>query len=432
LLSGGIDASSWELPPEVQDLINKQKKDYSSNRSPFENLPDINQLNDNEPPNLTSSKENPFDFTTPAQASGSQVFSLGDEELPDFFSSIDKSSSVESPPKQPSQESEFNPFDFLFPSEDTQTIDTSEKFSDAGAFDFLTPGKETSPVEPFEENSFAGESEYLEQNYSFGDRLNPLEPDESGGSETNQPTITTSANDQSPTLPLSQVFQQSSYAGQPVVSDLRSIFEPVSEVNDALLDQSAIPAAPPAFIPAGEPNVSTKIPMNNRTRLLIALGVMAASLTFVIVLAIFIIARSNPISFPFTNQSTALPATPLVQVAPQGLEMTGGWTFNLIKSNLKDGVWVPQGGAEWLNGSELRRVVALPWSMQLEAVVQTLKSGDPIRMLMANNDILTFRVEKIEKVSREQVDILGGNTPGLVIILYRKDSNDRLVVICQQ
>jgi hypothetical protein len=113
-----------------------------------------------------------------------------------------------------------------------------------------------------------------------------------------------------------------------------------------------------------------------------------------------------------------------------GLELTGGWTFYLQKGDLKNGVWTPQGGSEWLNGTELRRVVALPWNPQLEAVSQTFKTGDPVRLLMNNNDIINYRIDKVEKVTRDQVDVLEGNTPALIVILYRNDSNDRVVILC--
>jgi sortase (surface protein transpeptidase) len=64
-------------------------------------------------------------------------------------------------------------------------------------------------------------------------------------------------------------------------------------------------------------------------------------------------------------------------------------------------------------------------------VVQTLKKGDPVRLLMANNDIVAYRVDNVEQVAQENVDIMGGNTPGLVVILYRKDSNNRWIIVCR-
>jgi len=116
---------------------------------------------------------------------------------------------------------------------------------------------------------------------------------------------------------------------------------------------------------------------------------------------------------------------------PTGIRMTGGWFFYLQPSTIEDGRWVPT-TSEWLDGSELRRVVALPWTRQLEAVVQSLVVGDTIELHMSNGDILTFLVEETSQVDRSDVSILTSNQPSLALVLYKEEEDMRWVVIANQ
>jgi hypothetical protein len=113
---------------------------------------------------------------------------------------------------------------------------------------------------------------------------------------------------------------------------------------------------------------------------------------------------------------------------PTGVRMTGGWFFYLQPSTIQDGRWEPV-TSEWLNGSELRRIVALPWTRQLEVVVQSLIPGDTIELHMSNGDILTFLVEETTQVDRSDVSIFTSNTPSLALVLYKQEENNRWVVI---
>ncbi len=81
---------------------------------------------------------------------------------------------------------------------------------------------------------------------------------------------------------------------------------------------------------------------------------------------------------------------------PTTVGLPGGWQFNLGRGALtSDGSWNPA-GAEWLQGTEVCRWVALPWSRQLEAVVRTLNPDDPIELGMSNNDRLTYNVYSVQ------------------------------------
>lgn len=126
------------------------------------------------------------------------------------------------------------------------------------------------------------------------------------------------------------------------------------------------------------------------------------------------------------------PTSSLVEavVYPVGIELTGGWYFPLEKGYLQNGKWEPK-TAEWLVGTEVRRVIAIPWSKQSEAVISTLEKGDVIRLVMSNKENKNYRVESVEHVQRTQVDVLTDTRPSLVIILYQDRSDERWIVICQ-
>jgi len=117
-------------------------------------------------------------------------------------------------------------------------------------------------------------------------------------------------------------------------------------------------------------------------------------------------------------------------IYPTGLQLPGGWFFYLQQGEIKNNKWTPQ-TAEWMPNSTIRRVVAIPWSRQAEAVVQTLNTGDEIRVFMNNNDILNYYVEKVMQVDRDNIEILTDTEPSLAVILFKTDNSDRWVVIAK-
>ena len=112
---------------------------------------------------------------------------------------------------------------------------------------------------------------------------------------------------------------------------------------------------------------------------------------------------------------------------PTSVQLPGGWSFNLGKGALQEGQWNPK-GAEWLQGTEVCRWVALPWSRQLEAVVRTLNPKDPIELGMSNNDKLTYNVYSIQQMSPEEMRQLDSNKPCLLIVLAEPDAQKRWVL----
>lgn len=135
------------------------------------------------------------------------------------------------------------------------------------------------------------------------------------------------------------------------------------------------------------------------------------------------------------SEATKEPETVLVardtNFVPVSLELPGGWIFDLSKGEVIDGRWQPK-GAEWLAGTELRRVIALPWSIHLEAYVKTLQNGDTINIYMDNDQTLVYHVDRVEQVKANENKILSGTDLSMIIILSQPDSDSRWVVFCRR
>lgn len=112
---------------------------------------------------------------------------------------------------------------------------------------------------------------------------------------------------------------------------------------------------------------------------------------------------------------------------PTTLLLPGGLNFTLGKGAIKDGAWNPR-GPEWLEGTEICRWVAIPWNVQLEAVVRTFTQKDTIQLGMSNNDKLTFNVYSIQQLTLAEMQALDQNSPCLLLVLAKQDSEKRWVV----
>lgn len=113
---------------------------------------------------------------------------------------------------------------------------------------------------------------------------------------------------------------------------------------------------------------------------------------------------------------------------PTMVTLPGGLNFNLAKGALKNGSWDPR-GPEWLEGTEICRWVAIPWSRQLEAAVRTMSREDVIELHMSNNDKLTYKVEMIQELTPAQLQEMDSSSPCLAIILAKQDSEKRWVAV---
>ncbi len=112
---------------------------------------------------------------------------------------------------------------------------------------------------------------------------------------------------------------------------------------------------------------------------------------------------------------------------PTSMSLPGGLNFNLGKGSLQDGQWNPR-GPEWLQGTEVCRWVAIPWSRQLEAVIRTLNADDPIEIVMSNNDRLVYKVYSVSQLSNEELQEVPTDSPCLLLLLAKADSETRWVL----
>ena len=144
----------------------------------------------------------------------------------------------------------------------------------------------------------------------------------------------------------------------------------------------------------------------------LTVGVLLSSGIFLIV---------NSISIP--TPTPTVEVDPGTSVRPTQITLPGGWEFNLGQGSVQDGKWTPT-GAEWLAGTEISRWVALPWSLQLEAVLRTLKADDQIELTMSNFKVLTFDVYSIQEMTMESLLATDPTKPGLLIVLYNDEEAD--------
>jgi len=150
----------------------------------------------------------------------------------------------------------------------------------------------------------------------------------------------------------------------------------------------------------------------------------------VIVSIILVITQWSINNRKIASPPPAIQATDQDLIYPTGLQLPGGWFFFLQRGEIQDNKWEPQ-NAEWLANTKLRRVIAIPWSNQSEAVVKSLTSQDEISIYMNNNDIIVYQVEEVLQISRENVRILSDTEPSLVVILFREDNEDRWTIFAK-
>jgi hypothetical protein len=151
--------------------------------------------------------------------------------------------------------------------------------------------------------------------------------------------------------------------------------------------------------------------------LVIGFGVV----TVLVLLSSGVFLIANSISVPTPTPTVVVDVGDIVH--PTRLTLPGGWEFNLGQGRVSEGEWKPD-GAEWLVGTEISRWVALPWTLQLEAVLRTLNSDDQLELTMSNFDVLTFNVNSIQEISMEELLATDPTTPSLLVVLYNDEEAD--------
>ena len=105
----------------------------------------------------------------------------------------------------------------------------------------------------------------------------------------------------------------------------------------------------------------------------------------------------------------------------------GETSFVLGRGEVDDGVWEPT-QAEWLEGTQVRRVIAIPAKM-LESPI---KLEDILRIRLRSGVSIPYSVVDITAVQRTQIEVLSSLEPSLVVILFDDTAtSSRQVVIAK-
>jgi len=110
-------------------------------------------------------------------------------------------------------------------------------------------------------------------------------------------------------------------------------------------------------------------------------------------------------------------------IFPIGLTFPGGLEFHLGEGQVENGKWIPI-RSEWLVGTEISRWVAVPWNPRVEAMLDTLSSGDRLELRMSNSDLAIFRVDNIQKMTMDELLASDPTKPSLLIVLYNDNEKD--------
>lgn len=134
--------------------------------------------------------------------------------------------------------------------------------------------------------------------------------------------------------------------------------------------------------------------------------------------------RPSPTPYAF---SLSEGDAPKLQSQPASLELAG-YSYVLSTGQVKNGTWEPA-GAQWLEGSELRRIIALPYDVEVANTLALIKPGFVIKLRLRSGQLVKYKLAQTLRLQRQQIEILAEKNPSLAIILYGEASPERTVLI---
>ena len=145
---------------------------------------------------------------------------------------------------------------------------------------------------------------------------------------------------------------------------------------------------------------------------------------------IFFIQSLNDYSYDLLNEpstySEVISLDYLMQnIRPIRLTLSEEQVFELGIGSLEDGKWKPL-RAEWLEGTEISRWVAILWNPALETTINAMKPGDQIELTMSNSDSLSFTVKSLQEMTMDEVLASNTTRPNLVVVVYNNKKADGL------
>ncbi len=159
-----------------------------------------------------------------------------------------------------------------------------------------------------------------------------------------------------------------------------------------------------------------------------ATPIIASTLTLIPVPTLTPTSPSTPVSTPYAlvlnNNDANVARGPNDPVSVE----FGGVAYELTRSKLENGEWSPV-LAEWLDGSQLRRVVAVPYSQEVGQAVARLKYGDILRLRLSSSEVVEYHLVDIARIKRHQIEVLSSLSPSLAVVLHSERASERYVLI---
>ncbi len=104
--------------------------------------------------------------------------------------------------------------------------------------------------------------------------------------------------------------------------------------------------------------------------------------------------------------------------------------FTLGVAQLDEGEWRPA-VAEWLPGTEVRRVVAVPYTLEVGNAVATLTYGSEITLRLLSGEVVVYRLVDIQRSPRHAIEVLNALTPSLVVVLHGERAGQRWLLLAE-
>lgn len=142
----------------------------------------------------------------------------------------------------------------------------------------------------------------------------------------------------------------------------------------------------------------------------------------ILVLVIYFVARNGLKTAPRVIPTPTPVPTYSIPI-PGEIELPGGWKLTVYPSESPFAEWKPT-QPEWLKGTDLCKLIAIPWSKQVSAVFKTFTPGEAITLVMSNNDSFKYKIDKLSQVSMDNLlSLVDVTSPCMVIFVYQENSN---------
>lgn len=157
---------------------------------------------------------------------------------------------------------------------------------------------------------------------------------------------------------------------------------------------------------------------------IIILILLLICMGYVVVFAGNNLRKLTPIAIP-----TKTPVPTYSVPVPFSVQFPGGWNFKLGISSEQFADWEPA-QAEWFKDTTICKLIAIPWTKQIDAVYNTLQPGEELILTMSNNDVANYQIETLETYLVENIiNKLNRNSPCMIIFLYRENTRTAQTII---